>query len=953
MFAREHKHEYDPTSVPQVERPLAAGRPFKTVMKENSFDQPTNTVPSDFRLHRPTKSMTNIPIYSPNRSPGRMSASGLRNEQQLPDSEFSVLSDNTDSEIQLMPTPRARVRHAKSVTFDTEAPVINEYEEQTPEPSSIASGSRASSYDMDEDFEEEYSFDRGSSIDREDSFDESLEDTDKTPVVLPEDWRHMSPEAARTELVEPSDDVFNGRDESPAVSPSSAQRLSNLLRSDSSVSEESRPLPPVPNPFTRCRRDSGGLSGTADRMSSFQRSLPTPPRPASVSKADILGMRDGSLSLDDRFKLMELQEKDHVKAELAATHKKDEPASGSMDVSKVGDKGRTSDIGLPRISRESILRKVKSRDLRDDFNYSSPIGSERGSPERSYGDLEDLDPDVPIPSREASSNFDEHVPDAAVIKEEPNDSGSEVDVYAIPEMYSEPPEEQLSQVEDYARESSVVQHKIRPDIEDDEDDDTSQYSLDLATENQNQTARTSDENGTSTPTQEQFCKSQTGEAADEDEVSEVMDMSEFESYLNHQDFDNRVQSFMSSASPPDAERDSSRHAQTLAANLEYLKRNITPEEEDKHTEELELPQSVAAERSDTPDSVVHHPTAIEPEPQGNDTVPEPIATIKSSGGSKLRTRQSATPADMEVLAAYRRQVSGEKPPPIPTRSEKRVSQQYQFDIQDERTGSAGTDGTETSIQSGEDSCGNISGMLDIPVGGFSEDLGLGLKQEFDRVIESQKVAYTQYLQQRFLNSTPTHHTLPTTTSSCPQNNGAEYVGGQPFSPQRNPTHKLTRAQKGYLMRQNTKVVVASSRQFSDEKKHVPDQQRPSVEETRAPAPALDTRGTRSAGNSPRKPSQNKAWATEPWNGKIRRKSLRVNSGAQKRAALAAAPPLPGQESAMGKVEPSAEQVFMEETDEGVERGRLFVKVVGVKDLDLPLPRSKPNAFYLYCYWHGH
>ena len=831
-----------------------------------------------------------------------------------------------------MPTPRARVRHAKSVTFDTEAPVINEYEEQTPEPSSIASGSRASSYDLDDDSEEEYSFDRGSSFDHDDSFDESLEDTDKTPVVLPEDWRHMSPEAARTELVEPDDDVFNGNDESPVASPSKLQRPTNLLRSDSSVSEDSRPLPPVPNPFIKGRRDSGGLSGTADRMSSFQRSLPTPPRPASVSKADILGMRDGSLSLDDRFKLMELQEQDRLKEEQAksAEAKNEADDTDGSGIKKHG-RSRLSDIGVPRISRESILRKVKSRDLQEEYNYSSPVGSERASPERSYGDLEDLDPDVPIPSREASSNFDEQVPEVPSIKKEPSDNESEVDVYAIPEMYSEPPED-LGQADDYARESSVVHHKMGPTVTI-EEDDSSQYSTSLTFANQNQ-GSASEEDIPSTPTQEAFYKSQTGENPDGEDVSEVMDMSEFESYLHHQSFENGVKNFMDSSSLPNAEHDSSRHAQTLAANLEYLKRNITPEDEE-HSEQLEPLKPVEEERADTPDSVVHHAPTIEEDSEEDYTVPEPIATIKSSGGSKLKTRQSATPADIESLAAYRRQVSGERPPPIPTKSEKRMSQQYQFDFEKDCTNSVGSSGSDGTRQS----TGNVSGLLDIPVGGFSDDLGLGLKQEFDRVIESQKVVYTQYLQQLSFHTTSTHIGTSFPVSSYQHNHGAEYVGGQPFSLQRNPTHKLTRAQKGYLMRQNTKVVVASTRQFSNEKKKDAEQ-RTSVEETHAPVPGPDPRGTRSAGNSPRKPSHNKAWATEPWNGKIRRKSIRINSGTHKKATLANAPPLPGQESAIGKVEHGIDQELTEETDEGVERGRLFAKVVGIKDLDMPLPRSK-------------
>jgi hypothetical protein len=36
----------------------------------------------------------------------------------------------------------------------------------------------------------------------------------------------------------------------------------------------------------------------------------------------------------------------------------------------------------------------------------------------------------------------------------------------------------------------------------------------------------------------------------------------------------------------------------------------------------------------------------------------------------------------------------------------------------------------------------------------------------------------------------------------------------------------------------------------------------------------------------------------------------------------------------------------EEFEDGEERGRVFVKVVGVKDLDLPLPKSKSSSFLL-------
>ena len=57
------------------------------------------------------------------------------------------------------------------------------------------------------------------------------------------------------------------------------------------------------------------------------------------------------------------------------------------------------------------------------------------------------------------------------------------------------------------------------------------------------------------------------------------------------------------------------------------------------------------------------------------------------------------------------------------------------------------------------------------------------------------------------------------------------------------------------------------------------------------------------------------------------------------------PPLPGQESAVTGLGTVVEDQIMShgqdyDFEDGAERGRLFVKVVGVKELDLPLPQSK-------------
>lgn len=116
------------------------------------------------------------------------------------------------------------------------------------------------------------------------------------------------------------------------------------------------------------------------------------------------------------------------------------------------------------------------------------------------------------------------------------------------------------------------------------------------------------------------------------------------------------------------------------------------------------------------------------------------------------------------------------------------------------------------------------------------------------------------------------------------------------------------------MRQNTKVVTATDKE-NDE-----------------------PRVARSAGNSPVKERPH-SWVVEPWNAKARKSSVRKPTGS---AMSGPAPPLPGQQSnataLRGVAEEEEEQAEPAPPETG-ERGRLFVKVMGVKDLDLPLPRS--------------
>ena len=140
------------------------------------------------------------------------------------------------------------------------------------------------------------------------------------------------------------------------------------------------------------------------------------------------------------------------------------------------------------------------------------------------------------------------------------------------------------------------------------------------------------------------------------------------------------------------------------------------------------------------------------------------------------------------------------------------------------------------------------------------------------------------------------------------------------------------------MRQNTKVIIASS-------------DAPASDPVESKQTAV--RGTRSAGNSPVKQSHDRSqpmWSVEPWNGRTRQKSVKDRAGSpRKKPAGDVVPPLPGQASNVtgGCGTIAEEELVIQEAKDGVERGRLFVKVVGVKDLDLPLPKSMlPPSYYV-------
>lgn len=870
ILALEQKQEYDPTKIPQLERPLAKPR------QGNAFGgtsiNPMKTSP-DGKGHQHSESKSSNPFQSPTKnSPIGLSPTLGRPPPLLPskeqasptkssfahsrfkssyDRENSVFSADTSIGERELPEGKSLHRHAKSVTFDAAPPQVNEYEMVTPDISTIGSDSREGSYDSADEDDEDSDIFHHEEVLGDDSFDASLEDTDKTPVVGPDDWRHDTPGSDRYE----SSPMLEG-----GLNHASAERPSSHGRTDSAGSlGDHRPLPPLPG-MGHIRNNSTSSFGLGHR------SLPSPP--GAGSNTEIQNIGNGKMTLEERFKLMglsgggksaaELQRERRMRRagarERAESHTPErdadqEPAHTAHDEDDtLGDISGLEDYQLPpRISRESIMRRVngnRALDRESDFNFSSPAPSL--SPERPTP----YDPDVPIPSTEDSDVEDEDdmtESGSVIIKSEPEEE--KLEIYDLPDMYhgtvaslqeGRPESIQESIVDTASQYSEEQPTSISPVSADDRDGlMTPRVAEHTHGEESMDPLRNATDRQPSWDPEQRESLHNSFEEPEEMELKEHYRSSTPEEILQ----------------PPQ-----------MPAVQEHVHRPYTPEGIPLSKPEYDgsgWGDDDEFEEPGTPESVIHHPVSDEEEDfvdmpareppatpaRESPAIPERQATIKAPG-SKLKTRVSATPSDIIGMREQRRHVSREVPiPPIPDKHKNRLSR----DMEEEFFGSSAGDDFPTRHPSFK----QRSLTLDL-------DLGLSLDKDFERVIENQK--------------------------------------------------------RGYLMRQNTKVITASDK-ITD-----------------------DFKAARSAGNSPVKQTRPQSWTVEPWNPAVRRRST-----TKKRPPPSGpAPPLPGQESnatalnAAGEVDAPAD---LAPEDIG-ERGRLFVKVLGVKELDLPLPKNERTWFSL-------
>lgn len=939
MFARELKQEYDPNHVQLLERPLAGGRPLSYQIQKSGAsldrDDARRQLPSqnpdfhntsrDMSTPPPTTmdeedpdsdSFGQRPITSPSPGKSSMSRASLFGAKNSPfDPRREIWSD--EEVRKALPKLRATHRQTKSVTFDAAPPQINEYEMTTPVPSSAASSLREGSFDSednDDSFEGEHGFEI------EDSFDASLEDTDKTPVVLPDEWRFMSPGSADDETISGDEDPFYDEYGSPEpeatpVSNNKKNRFNSRIESLDSNGER-RPLPPLPPSNTTQNPEHARLTSALEHASGVSRGMPLPLRPASYSKADINDIGNGSLSLEDRLRLMMTQDQENYETQrerrMRRAAAKDRSAERDCEesdlMSEPADEIASDECSRsPRISRDSILRNIQSQHEIPEDEDNTPTRTP--SPDQFYP--LDLDPDVPIPSLESDSQVED---DTITVKEE---TEHEIDLYAIPEFNGE-----RDQSDD------DEEHGDHGDFDDDKSSRYSYGSKDHQLNHSGANDSFEDEFHDMTPDEHrQLTSPSTKRASDVSnrDVEQPLDM-EFLSYVDQ--------------STPPAESQVSLASHLDVSSIDNpIPRPETPKQNHDAVEEDDDENNNDEDRIPTPDSVIHRSVSEDGSPEPS-AIPDPISTVKAPG-ALLKTRPSLAPADAASMAAIRRKVSGQEPPPTLESREPEETQETQEtketketapaqetpvgdstdDVDPDKTEEPESPPVDNALPAGKRLASLVK--LDIPVGSTDEGLGFGLDEEFDRVIEAQKVAF-EHSNSQFSYNSPEFKTPP-------EKSVAPAIHPPHKFTEQSPADTTTPKQRGYLMRQNTKVVVASSRPEDE-----PNPTNGDAENNPGPNPVV---------TSPRKASQ-LTWTTEPWNGKSRRQSIKVAGNIpRKKVPGEPVPPLPGHESNVkGSTNGNAEEAELtppnEDLGDDEDRGRLFVKVVGVKDLDLPLPRGK-------------
>ena len=648
------------------------------------------------------------------------------------------------------------------MTFDKEVDRVLEFEMITPEPS-IEGSPGDGRYDSDETDDEDY-------------------DLENTPVIEPDAWGRAPPETgAQNDLGDP----FR---QTPSPNGRPLPPLPGLLsRADTSSPNGGRPLPTLPlskshprmslqdrldllmhespeslarkEVWENTRRNSAPETSTSHDMSHDL-------APASEHHADIYEDREDAETDEDSGSVVRYS---------GESSDRDEPSPDSNREHHSGEESQYESSSYeyepPTLSRESIRRQVAQQS--DDGMSDTTTGTHVEQEEYSF--------DQPPESGDESEVY---------ITEEPSDNEYGLDINAIPEL-NRNPQRPHSRFGTRSPDADQMTDSESSAYNGEDDMDSSYSHSEQGSGYSSRNEESEEEHSDTTPTPGSPVLPPTIPSDPSSDPSSALDSSpessgrvslpEFSTMLGDSSNLGDTLGLQDYMTPPDQtptptpesqlreaelrKAQQAQHDSPTEAPLMEEDRNVSSASEDDANDEYDEDDTGSVIRHKIYHSETEEETegeySEEEEQQPEEEVPEDrtpspvaeaVATIRAPGG-KLKTRASATPADMAAMAAARRHVSGDQhnPPPVP-----RMPHGYRSEGGSASDSGSGGDDSSSVDNSGKSDAepqpaiigrkfsgkGKRKSSVLPALGEFEFDLKLDdLSEEFDRVIEKQKVRF--------------------------------------------------------------------------------------------------------------------------------------------------------------------------------------------------------------------
>ncbi|EWC47052.1 hypothetical protein DRE_03814 [Drechslerella stenobrocha 248] len=916
------------TSVEKLKsRSQVSNNPFQNG-SPSSTPIPTATRPKPIssRLPIPT-SKQSTPFKAFATGASHISGYGSNPDQKPPPPKpFSILSPprldprGNDPHVIISSPPRS----SKQVTF-TAAPQVQMFVPTTPEPSVSAS-------------ENTYEDEDESDEDSEDDEDYNM------PVVGPEDWdsEHqqeisLQPQAPEPVKQEPSLADLpspSGRPlpPLPPADPVDAapprrlplhERLELVMRSSSPVFQQEK------RPSTSSQELTLEYFTADEEDEEDEEEEQTEEDTSEDEEEEEEGNESFSpvvlpeeVASDD-----EMSENDGLSRQLSFSSNKE-----NIDVVRPEPPRRSaedvlnSEFRIPRISRESIRRQVQAnRDQPEEapaFVVPEPVRQSAGavgalteSVEQRPADFTVVDREITMDLQTLAAKLNAEQDDVEVLPNILNRQGS------VRHSFIANPEVEVDDEYDSPLDHDDAESKYSTDSWSDHGDREPVYDADEGDEDE--------ESEPPTPTQASFGGSLSNGNNPhpnpdivEADMKDDLDLPEFQS--------------LSIAEPAAATSESTSSSRTLVNgqpfSTDFLAVPGNQSDEDDLDDGMSICESVI--RHDIYDSDDYDDESMFDAESIRARTPSPVparrATIRSASGVRLTTRKSSAPADAATMA-------GEMPPfpavpPVPKIDPAFLgaadvqpieAEQPQPEVAEERpSSSSSSEGTETD----ETIEVPVPAAEPVPTPEFKVDLAPELEPEAEDEVEVE--VESELIPEARVETSPKKPSQLSLPSL-----GLDLNMGSSLSLELDRV--MENQKRGYLMRENSKVVHASGRAESNV-------------DAAKPAAAKKTQ----------------SWTVEPWQGSpgssARRRSGRGDSLKKKdmgparpqnpstRAAKSSDLPIVEENENKDSVpsvpeeKPAAEETM---AGDGAERGRLFVKVVAVKDLQLPLP---PNESTYFC-----